>query len=169
MHFQKVSFMPDDEIGPGKLVFITYSILDESGAVLEQHDIPVSYIFGGEVELLGGMDRAVEGKRAGDSIEVALTPDEGVGAYDPSLAFTDDLENVPPQFRRVGAEVPMQSESGEVKTFYVTRIADGKLTVDGNHPMAGKAQRVRVNIHQVRDATKEDAMALTDSPSKRLN
>jgi len=169
LHFEKVSSMPDNKIGPGKLVSLTYSILDESGAVLEQHDIPVSYIYGGEMELLGGMDRAVEGRRAGDSVEVALTPDEGVGPYDPSLTFTDDLDNVPPQFCRVGAEVPMQSESGEVKTFYVTRIEDGKLTVDGNHPMAGKALRVRVNIHQVRDATKEDAVALADSPSKRLN
>jgi len=161
--------MPDDKIGPGKLVSLTYSILDETGAVLEQHDIPVSYIYGGEVELLGGMDKAVEGKRAGDSVEVSLAPDEGVGPYDPTLAFTDDIDNVPPQFRQVGAEVPMQSESGEVKTFYVTRIEDGKLTIDGNHPMAGKALRVQVSIHEVRDATKEDAMALTDSPSKRLN
>jgi FKBP-type peptidyl-prolyl cis-trans isomerase SlyD len=161
--------MSGDKIGPGKFVSLTYSILNEAGAVLEQHDIPVSYIYGGDVELLGGMDKAVKGKRVGDTVEVTLAPDEGVGPYDPSLTFTDDIGNVPPQFRRIGAEVPMQSESGEVRTFYVTRIEEGKLTVDGNHPMAGKTLRVHVEIQEVRDATKEDAMALSNSPSSRLN
>jgi FKBP-type peptidyl-prolyl cis-trans isomerase SlyD len=64
-----------------------------------------------------------------------LRRSEGFGPHDPNLTFTDDLDNVPPQFRFVGAEVPMQSENGEVKTFYVTRIENGRLTVDGNHPL----------------------------------
>ena len=61
-------------------------------------------------------------------------------------------------FRRVGAEVAMQNEAGEVKTFYVTRIEDGKLTVDGNHPLAGKSLFVRVNILEVRDAEPGEEM-----------
>ena len=52
----------------------------------------------------------------------------------------------------------MQNETGEVKSFFVTKIEDGKLTVDGNHPLAGKELVVRVKILEVRDATKEDAM-----------
>ena len=85
-----------------------------------------------------------------------VPPEDGFGAHDPDLTFSDDLQNVPPQFHRVGAEVLMQSESGDSKTFYVTRIEDGKLTVDGNHPLAGKTLKVRVNILEVRDATIED-------------
>ena len=54
------------------------------------------------------------------------------------------------------AEVQMQNESGEAKTFYVTKIEDQKLTVDGNHPLAGKALKVQVKILEVRDATIED-------------
>ena len=50
----------------------------------------------------------------------------------------------------------MQNEAGEVKIFHVTRIENGRLTVDGNHPLAGKHLRVHVTIHEVRDATAED-------------
>jgi len=63
----------------------------------------------------------------------------------------------------------MQSESGEVKTFYVTRIEHGRLTVDGNHPFAGKTLKVHVNIKEVRDPTpqevSEDAMSSSMPPS----
>jgi len=146
--------MTDQIVRPGKYVSLTYSITDEAGSVLEQTDLPVGYIHGGNTELIGGMDDAVSG--AGDRVELALSPEQGFGAHDPNLTFTDDLENVPPEFRRVGAEVPMQSESGEVKTFYVIRIGDGTLTVDGNHPLAGKSLKVHVQIQEVRDPTEDE-------------
>ena len=46
----------------------------------------------------------------------------------------------------------MQNEQGETKSFFVTRIDDGEVTVDGNHPLAGKQLTVRVTIQEVRDA-----------------
>ena len=158
--------MPKQVIQPGKYVSLTYTISDEEGNLLEQNDIPVNYIHGGETELIGGMDRAVAGKSAGDEVQVTVSPEDGFGAHDPELTFTDDLENVPPQFRRIGAEVQMQNESGETRNFIVTRIEDGKLTVDGNHPMAGKTLRVQVKILEVRDATIED---MNPAPGGMLN
>ncbi|HEB94993.1 MAG TPA: peptidylprolyl isomerase [Sedimenticola thiotaurini] len=148
--------MAREVIKPGKYVSLTYTISDDQGNLLEQNDIPVNYIHGGETELIGGMDRAVEGKGVGDTVEVTVPPEQGFGEHDPNLTFTDDLDNVPPQFRHVGAEVEMQNESGETRSFIVTRIEDGRLTVDGNHPMAGKTLVVRVKILEVRDATMED-------------
>ena len=53
----------------------------------------------------------------------------------------------------------MRNEEGETKTFYVTRIEDGTLTIDGNHPMAGKTLTVNLKILEVRDARPEDAMS----------
>jgi FKBP-type peptidyl-prolyl cis-trans isomerase SlyD len=145
-------------IRKGKLVSLTYSIRDDSDTVLEQSDLPVSYIQGGNNELIGGMDRAVEGKRAGDEVDLELSPeDSGFGPHDPKLTFTDDIENVPPQFRHVGAEVTMQNADGdEIRTFCVTSIDNGRLTVDGNHPLAGKRLFVTVRIRDVRDPTPEE-------------
>jgi FKBP-type peptidyl-prolyl cis-trans isomerase SlyD len=148
--------MIDQAIKNGKLVSLVYSICDRSGNVLEQSDLPVNYIHGGHNELIGGMDKAVAGKRTGDFVELDLDPDQGFGSHDPDLTFTDSIDNVPPQFRYVGAEVQMQNESGEVRTFYVTSIQGDQLTVDGNHPFAGKDLRVKVEIKEVRDATQEE-------------
>ena len=150
--------MSKQTIKTGKFVSLTYSISDPEGRILEQSDLPVNYIHGGETELIGGMDKAVAGRSPGDEVEMTIDPKDGFGEHDPDLTFTDDIENVPPQFRQLGAEVQMQNADGEVKSFYVTRIENGKLTVDGNHPLAGKTLTVRVKILEVRDATQEDAM-----------
>jgi len=152
--------MSKDIIKPGKFVSLTYSISDAEGKTLEHNDLPVSYIHGGEQELIGDMDRAVSGKVAGDEVEMVVPPAQGFGAHNPELTFTDDIANVPEQFRFVGAEVQMQNEAGEVKSFIVTKIENGKLTVDGNHPMAGKTLRVRVKIVEVRDAIEADRKQL---------
>jgi FKBP-type peptidyl-prolyl cis-trans isomerase SlyD len=50
----------------------------------------------------------------------------------------------------------MANESGETKTFFVTEIKNGKLTVDGNHPLAGKAITFHVEVKSIRDATAEE-------------
>lgn len=154
-----MSTTANQHISDGKLVALTYSITDSNGAVLEQTDLPVTYIHGGHTELIGGMDAAIHGKQVGDTIELQLTPEQGFGAHDPALTFTDDLENVPPEFHFVGAEVQMQNEAGEVRVFYVTHIADGKLTVDGNHPLAGKALMVHIRIQEVREPTSAELAA----------
>ena len=148
--------MSEQTIQPGKFVSLTYAIVEDGGDILEQNDVPVNYIYGGDQELIGGMDSAVKGKKAGDVVELLVSPDDGFGQHDPSLTFTDDLHNVPAEFHKLGAEVQMQNESGDLKSFYVTKIADGKLTVDGNHPLAGKMLRVRVVVQEVRDATPND-------------
>ena len=152
--------MTQQTVQKGKYVSLSYTIVDETGNVVEQHDLPVSYVHGSDTQLIGGMDAAIEGSKVGDEIEVMVPPEEGFGAHDAMLTFTDDLENVPPEFRKIGAEVQMQSESGETRSFYVTKIEDGKLTVDGNHPLAGKNLKVIVKIHEIRDAaTGEDAIS----------
>lgn len=153
--------MSDQTVRPGKFISLTYSIVDDEGRVVEQSDLPVSYIYGGKTEMIGGMDTAMAGKKAGDTVQLSVSPEQGFGPHDPDLTFTDDLENVPPEFRRLGAEVQMQNEAGEVKTFYVTRIENGKLTVDGNHPLAGKQLKVTVRILEVREATKDDLLHVT--------
>lgn len=148
--------MTEQRIAPAKLVTLTYRITDTEGNVLEQNDMPVSYLHGGYSDLFDKVERALEGKTAGDVVEVTLNPDEGFGDHDPNLTFTDDLDNVPPEFRRIGAEVEMQNEAGDTRTFIVTRIENGQLTVDCNHPFAGKTVRFRIEIQAVRDATLEE-------------
>ncbi len=144
--------MSKEHIQPGKFVSLTYSITDDNGTVVEQSDLPVSFVYGSDTELIGGMDKEVVGKAIGDKVSFQVPPENGFGESDPDLIFVDDIDNVPPQFRQIGAEVQMQNDAGETKLFFVTDIADGKVTVDGNHPLAGKHLIIHVSIQDVRDA-----------------
>lgn len=156
--------MSDDVVRDGKYVSLTYTIADEAGGVMEHQDLPVGYVHGGGMQLLGDMDKAVAGKKAGDQVQLTLAPDQAFGQRDENLTFTDDLENVPEEFQRVGAEVLMQSDRGESRTFYVTRIENGKLTMDGNHPLAGRHLKVTVQIREVRDPQPgEDKVSAIDA------
>ena len=96
------------------------------------------------------------GHNIGDRVEVTLNPQEGFGEPDPDLTFTDDIENVPPEYRRIGAEVELQNEHGESMKFRVSRIADGKLTVDANHPLAGQTVTFVVVVENIRDASMDE-------------
>jgi FKBP-type peptidyl-prolyl cis-trans isomerase SlyD len=148
--------MSDKRVAANKIVSITYSITSPDGTILEQSDLPVTYLHGGNSDLFDKIEKALEGCAVGDEITVAFEPGEAFGPHDPDLTFTDDLANVPPQFQQVGAQVEMQNDQGDTKIFFVTEIADGKLTVDGNHPFAGKAINYRVQVKDVRDATQEE-------------
>jgi FKBP-type peptidyl-prolyl cis-trans isomerase SlyD len=148
--------MSDAVVGKHKVVSIVYQIRDEAGDIMEQIDYPVSYVHGGPSDLIEKVENSLEGATVGDSVEVVLEPDEAFGPHDPTLTFTDDLENVPEQFRHVGAEVEMQNDQGDSRTFTVARIEDGKLTVDGNHPMAGKQVTFSVTVVEIRDATEAE-------------
>lgn len=153
----------------GMVVYISYSILDQSGNVIEQHDLPVGYVQGGNSGLLPSIETAVAGKRAGDRVEIILPPGDAFGERDPDLSFTDDIDNVPPQFRHVGAQVQMSNEAGDTKTFYVTSIEEGMLTVDGNHPLAGQNAVCVVNILDIREATPDElasGMAADSAPTQ---
>jgi FKBP-type peptidyl-prolyl cis-trans isomerase SlyD len=96
---------------------------------------------------------ALEGCRPGDEVCVELSPEEAFGDNDPNLTFTDDIVNAPPEVHYVGAEVEAQNEYGETRQFRVTRIEDGKITVDANHPLAGQTLTFRVTVREVRDPT----------------
>lgn len=139
-----------------KLVYITYSILDPRGMVVEQHDMPVGFVQGANSGILPAIEAAVEGRQVGDRVEITLSPEEGYGLRDESLVVVEDIENVPPQFHRVGAEVLFENEKGETKAFYVTHIEDGKVTIDGNPSLAGQSVTCLVNVVDIRDATPEE-------------
>jgi FKBP-type peptidyl-prolyl cis-trans isomerase SlyD len=161
--------MNQQVVQSGLVVYITYSILDQAGNVVEQHDLPVGYVQGGNSGLLPSIESAVAGRKVGDQVEIILPPEEGFGRYEPDLTFTDDIDNVPPQFRQVGAQVQMAAEDGSTRTFYVTKIEDGKLTVDGNHPLAGQNATCVVNIMNVREATADElatGMAADSAPTQ---
>lgn len=146
-----------DTIARHKLVEFTYRIVDETtGKVLEQIDLPVSYVHGSAHGLWDRVEAAMEHRRAGDTVEVLLRPADAFGEADPALILTQERSQVPEQFQHLGAEAEFQSESGDTRMFRVTDVAEQTITLDGNHPLAGKTLRFFLTIKTVRDATAEE-------------
>lgn len=148
--------MSDDVIREGKVVFMTYSVLDEHERVMGQQDMPTGYVHGAGSGLFEEIEQAMEGRRVGDRVKVSLTPEAAFGVRDPSLVIVEAIQNVPPQLLRLGAEAEFQNEKGEVLTFRVVQIKNGQVTLDGNHPLAGQHATCVVDIVAVRDATPEE-------------
>lgn len=160
-----------DTVQRDKVVYITYVITDDAGQVLEQYGVPVGYVHGGRSGLFDRIEAALAGRRIGDQVEVRLSAEEAFGPHRPELTFTDDLDNVPPEHRVIGAEVEFESERGERRVFRVSRIEYGRLTVDANHPLAGKDLTFRVRVEDIRPATREEVASgmPADSPLQRAH
>ena len=66
---------------------------------------------------------------------------------------------MPIEYRTIGASVTMQNEKGGTKDFVVSNIENGKLTINGNHPLAGKDIIFLVEVLSIRDATADEIIA----------
>jgi FKBP-type peptidyl-prolyl cis-trans isomerase SlyD len=149
-----------DVIREGKFVELTYKVTDrKTGHVLTQVEFPLGYVHGYNEILAPTVHMQLEGKAAGNVIEVPIDGDDIFGPRDESLVFTDSLENVPEEYRQVGTSILMENDQGQTRSFLVTRLDDETLTVDGNNPLCGRQVVFTLEILAVRDATEEETKA----------
>ena len=145
------------QIAQNAVVSLIYTLRDASGSVLDQSSAaePLAYLHG-QGNLIPGLERELEGKRAGDTFRVTVSPEEGYGLPDASL-----VQQVPRRsFQGIGkVETGMrfyaQTEHGP-RQVTVVRIAGDMVTVDGNHPLAGKTLDFEVEIAEVREPSTEE-------------
>jgi FKBP-type peptidyl-prolyl cis-trans isomerase SlyD len=150
----------NETIQDGKLVELTYQVTDgKSGHVLTCVEFPLGYVHGHNEILAPSIHHELEGKSAGDVIAVPIDGNRIFGPRDESLVFTDRIENVPEEYRRIGTSILMENDQGRTRSFLVTRVDQETLTVDGNNPLCGREVVFRLEILSVRDATDEEMKA----------
>jgi len=109
-----------ETIQDNKLVELNYKVLDEkTGQILSTVEFPLSYVHGVDRTLSTLVLIELEGKSAGDVIEVPIDGNQIYGPRDEKLVFTDLIDNVPEEYREVGTKILMEKENGETKEFYV--------------------------------------------------
>jgi len=145
------------KVEKNKLVSVTYSILSDESEVVEQNDIPIDFVYGVDDRIFPKIILELEGKTIGDSVEIVLPPEDGFGFEDPELIITTSIDSAPPEYRVIGAKPKFQNEQGETLEMTVTKIEEGQITVNGNHPFAGKTMRFVVTVVGVRDADEDGA------------
>jgi FKBP-type peptidyl-prolyl cis-trans isomerase SlyD len=147
----------ENSITNGKYVELMYKVIDEkTGYVLTQVEYPLGYVHGVNEVLAPVVTAELEGKRAGDVIEVPIDCNQLYGDRDESLVIIEPIENVPEEYREVGMSILMENDKGQTKTFIVTRVDRKTVTIDGNNPLCGREVIFRLEIKDVRKATEEE-------------
>ncbi len=139
------------------VVTLHYTLRDDGGEVIDSSTSgsPLSYLHG-RGNLIPGLERELQGRSAGDKLNVKIAPADGYGQYDAAL-----VEQVPRRALKgisnvkVGTQLRAHTAQGP-RTVTVTRMVGDMVTLDANHPLAGKSLSFEVEITGVRDATDEE-------------
>jgi FKBP-type peptidyl-prolyl cis-trans isomerase SlyD len=145
------------QIAKNAVVTIHYKLTDTSGSVLDSSEgrEPLAYLHG-QGNIIPGLEKELEGKEKGAKLSVTVPPEEAYGVHDEKKirqvsreAFQgiDDLQ--------AGMQFQTQSEQG-IEIITVTKIDGDRITIDGNHALAGKTLSFDVEVTEVREATEEE-------------
>ena len=141
-----------------KVATIHYTLKDDQGTLIESSvgKEPLLYLHG-TGNLITGLENALEGRKKGETVKVTVAPAEGYGDRDNELVeevAKDEFES--DEELEIGKEFQYDDEEGNVYHVRITAIGEQTITVDGNHPLAGKTLNFEVEIIDIRDATKEE-------------
>ena len=144
-------------IAQNSVVTIHYTLKDDAGEVIDssREGDPIAYLHG-HGNLVPGLERELEGKNTGDKVNVSVAPEQGYGEYDKSLVqqvprrALQGIANI-----KVGLRLQAQTPQGP-RAVVITRLVGDMVTIDGNHPLAGKSLNFDVEITDVREATEEE-------------
>ena len=144
------------EILKNTVVSLNYELLDAEGNLIEKTEQPITYLHGGYDGIFPRVEEALHGRKTGDSCSVKLEPDDAFGEYDAELIRTEP-RNLFPKNVKVGMQFEGAAEgSNHAMVYTVTDIADDKIVVDANHPLAGKTVQFSCTVTDVRPATQEE-------------
>ncbi len=144
-------------IEKNRVVTLHYTLRDEQGAVIDSSSGrgPLSYIHG-KGNIIPGLEQALAGRAAGDKVDVTVAPEQGYGRRDerlvqilPRTKFTGLSEITP------GMQVRSSGPKGP-RMLTVVRVERDFVTVDANHPLAGRTLHFSVEVEEVRKATHDE-------------
>ena len=140
-----------------RVVTLNYTLRDEQGAILDASNErrPLSYLHG-KGNIIPGLEQALVGKAAGDKLDVTVAPEQGYGPRDERLVQIvprtkfGDVQGLAP-----GMQVRATGQRGP-RMVTVVRVDRDFVTIDGNHPLAGRTLHFSVEIADVRKASHEE-------------
>jgi FKBP-type peptidyl-prolyl cis-trans isomerase SlyD len=144
------------QIEAKKAVTIEYTLKDDAGTVLDTSEgrAPLTYLHGADA-IVPGLEKALTGKGAGDTLAVTLTPDQGYGARDERLVRNVPVRKLREPKAQVGQRVPADVD-GRPRLVLVTALRGDYASIDANHPLAGMTLHFAVTVVGVREATAEE-------------
>ena len=146
------------QIAKHTVVSMEYVLKNQQGEVLDQTSEGEAFSFiHGTGSIISGLEDALEGKQAGDDLEVNIPPEQAYGERDDSQQQQvprTQFEN--PDEIQVGMMFHTQTPEGNVSVVTVVHTDAEHITVDANHPLAGETLNFNVKVLEVREATPEE-------------
>jgi FKBP-type peptidyl-prolyl cis-trans isomerase SlyD len=145
-------------IAAGKVVAIQYVLTDPSGEELDRsgEDDPLHYLHGMH-NIVPGLEEALTGKRAGDSLRVEVPPAKGYGERGKVKPQRILRSHFPPDAEiEKGAQFLMQGPDGRPIPIWVVKVMGREVHITNEHPLAGVTLCFDVTVREVRDATEEE-------------
>jgi len=145
------------QISANKVVTLDYTLTDDAGQIIDQSkNGQFAYLHGAD-NIIPGLENALSGKTVGDSLNVTVAPEDGYGQREDALTQTVGIDMFESADQvQVGQQFHAQSGDGGTIVITVTNIDGDQVTIDGNHPLAGKSLNFDVKIIDVRDATEQE-------------
>lgn len=146
------------EIADGRVASIHYTLTNDDGEVLDKSapDAPLSYLHGAG-NIVPGLEKALAGKRPGDSLKADVAPEQAYGPRHEGMIQKVPLSAFPDiDAVRPGMQFEARTERGPLLV-KVTEIGDEHVTVDGNHPLAGQTLHFDVKVADVREANEKES------------
>ena len=139
---------------PKQVITFHYQLKGSRGEIIEtsKGESPVSFLEGSQ-QIIPGLEEAILPLKKGDAAEVTVPYQDAYGAYDQSLVAEVPLDQFPSKAINPGDVFEIQKE-GMTRLVTVVSITDNIVTIDANHPLAGKNLSFWVEIVERRDATK---------------
>jgi FKBP-type peptidyl-prolyl cis-trans isomerase SlyD len=135
------------------VVALDVHLSDVHGNLIQESAEAVQYLHGGYDGIFPLVEQALQGRQPGEKIEVRLEPEDAFGEYDAELVRLAERAQFPEELQ-VGMQFEQGSESGDEQFIYtVTDVAQDKVVLDGNHPLAGMALLFACTVVAVRAAT----------------
>ena len=157
MHF--VSTQALLQVGKNKVVTLKYALFDGTSQELLEYRTDLIYLHGAAAGSLPRLQAAVEGLRIGMKCEVGMAAEEAFGNFDSGLLITERRADLPPEAQTVGATLESAAEDGRTLAFRVTKVEGDSITLNANHPFAGRSLRFVVEVVGIRAATAAELMA----------
>ena len=114
---------------------------------------PLIYVQGSHA-IIPGLEKAMEGMKAGENRQITVKPEEGYGKVEAEALVEVDKKQVPPDAQKGGAQLQGQNEQGQVFTARVLEVKDEKILLDFNHPLAGKTLYFDIKVLSVKEVQK---------------
>ena len=145
------------QISDNKVVSINYTLTNDKGEVLDSSSgkAPLAYLHGNK-NIIIGLENALIGKEVGAKFNITIPPEEAYGVHKESLIQVIP-KNVFQGIEKVEPGMQFQAKSDEgIQVVTVTKVDGDKITVDGNHALAGETLTFDVEVTEIREATDEE-------------